>query len=119
MKPNTVTFLLSCFLFFSLGCSKYDSNKTKGIKKIHKDFSDGFISECQLDEVLVYLAGHNAYDAGNSVYNVDGELMGICNYAWGKPDTICLKLTNCETVYCIPDNIWGKEETDNYDLGYK
>jgi hypothetical protein len=64
----------------------------------------------------VYSAGLNAYDAGGVVYNKEGKLIGSFNFAWGKPDTICGKMTGCEKVYMVKDNIWGRSPVDKYGL---
>jgi len=114
---KNIILVLVCGLFICAACSK-ETGKTKGIKKIHKEYQNGFISECQLNDVLVYTAGINAYDAGSAIYDIEGELLGTCNYAWGTPDDICSELTDCERVYSVPDNIWGWDELDKYNLGF-
>lgn len=75
------------------------------------------MSECTLGGEKVYHCGLSAYDAESSIYNVDGLLIGTCNYAWGTPDTICSQLADCEVIYRVKDNIWGYPSIDKYDLG--
>ena len=99
------------------GCKKDDSQNSQTINKLYRNFQNGEISECKHNGQLVYSAGINAYDAGGAIFDKDGKQIGTCNFAWGKPDSICGQLTDCEVVYRIKDNIWGQPAVDKYGLG--
>lgn len=43
--------------------------------------------------------------------------IGACNFAWGNVESICGQLTDCEVIYRVKDNIWGKPAVDKYGLG--
>lgn len=104
------------FSFVSLvvfGCHKSVPNYSV-LKKIAK--TAGIISECQLNGQKVYQAGINAYDAGTIIYSYNGEILGVCNYAWGNVDTICNELLDCNIIYCVKNNIWGQPAVDIYGL---
>lgn len=110
--------ILCLFVFTSLtiGCKDKPDNYST-IKKLHKDYKNGQISECMHDGNTVYGCTTNAYDAGGVIYDNDGEIIGSCNYAWGTPDPICGELQDCEVIYRVADNIWGQSHIDKYDLG--
>ena len=110
--------ILSLSLLFALAisCSKKNDN-IDTIKELHKTYKNGEISECTYEGKTVYSCGINAYDAGGTIYNKDGEIIGSCNYAWGTPDSICGELEDCEIIYRVADNIWGQPHVDKYDLG--
>ncbi len=107
---------LSLLLVLAMSCNKKNDN-IGTIKKLHKTYKNGEISECTHDGETVYSCGINAYDAGGTVYNKDGEIIGSCNYAWSTPDPICGELEDCEVIYRVDDNIWGQPHVDKYDLG--
>jgi hypothetical protein len=106
-------FLLASAIFLLLGCHK-DVPNYKTLKELAK--TAGMISECELNGQTVYDVSLNAYDAGSTIYNADGEILGTCNYAWGSPDPICAQLSGCKIIYCIEDNIWGQSAVDVYGL---
>lgn len=84
--------------------------------KLFKIYNNGSISECQHNGKLVYTAGLNAYDAGSSIFDKEGKRIGTCNYAWGRPDSICLELSKCEVIYRVEDNIWGQPAVNKINL---
>ena len=106
-------FLLASVIFLLFGCHK-DVPNYKTLKELAK--TAGMISECQLNGETVYDVSLNAYDAGSTIYNTDGEVLGTCNYAWGTPDSICAQLSGCKIIYCVEDNIWGEPAVDVYGL---
>jgi hypothetical protein len=108
----TCSFAIALFL----SCKKNPDNWST-IKSLHKTYENGEMSECTLDGEKVYHCGLNAYDAGSSIYNAEGDLIGTCNYAWGTPDSICGQLEDCVVIYRVKDNIWGRPSIDKYDLG--
>ena len=105
--------MFGCLLTLT-SCKKDKIDKT--LTELYKTYENGEISECRYNGNTVYSAGLNAYDAGSSVYNKDGNQIGSCNYAWGNPDPICGELKNCEAIYRIEDNIWGQPAVDKYEL---
>jgi hypothetical protein len=98
-------------------CKKDDFENEVTLHKLYKSYKNGKISECYFDGELVYSAGLNAYDAGETIYNEEGKQIGTCNYAWGQTDEICGELEDCEIIYCVKDNIWGQPKVDKYGLG--
>ncbi|MEN8139574.1 MAG: hypothetical protein ABFR62_14225 [Bacteroidota bacterium] len=87
------------------------------VLKLYTMFKNGEISECKHNGKTVYSAGLNAYDAGGSIFDNEGEVIGSCNYAWGNVDDICKELENCEVIYRVENNIWGLPAVDIYGLG--
>lgn len=98
-------------------CKKSEFENAATLRQLYNNYKDGEIDECKYNGQRVYSAGINAFDAGSCVYDKDGKLIGTCNYAWGKPDSICGKLTDCEVIYRVKDNIWGLPAVDKYRLG--
>jgi hypothetical protein len=112
------------FVLLSVGlqnkCSRdakpaFDDN-VETLKKLYATYRNGEIEACRYNSTLVYKAGLNAYDAGSVVFDVNGNKIGSCNYGWGKPDSMCEKLSECRDVYRIQDNIWDKPAADLYNL---
>jgi hypothetical protein len=109
-------FALVMLLVGMAGCQK-DSHRYV-LRQLYKKYKNGEISECRWHGQLVYSGGINAYDAGSAIYDEHGNEIGRCNYAWGSVDSICYQLENCETVYRVKDNIWGKPPVNKYKLGW-
>jgi len=88
------------------------------LKKLYGFFKNGEIIECKLNGQTVYYAGLNAHDAGGTIFDKDGEIIGGCSYAWGNVDAICEQLTEHNAIYRIVNNIWGLPAADKYGLGF-
>jgi hypothetical protein len=117
MKTILKLTLIISIIFTCFSACKQDNAITKaGLHTIYSNFKNGVISECKLNEQTVYTASENAYDASTYIYNVKGNKIGECNWAWGKPDTICYQLQNCETIYRCQNHISGQPFTDKYGL---
>lgn len=116
---NLFTFLILIVLLLIgvFSCKKEKTENRKTLKKLYKTYKDGEINECKHNGHTVYIAGLNAYDAGGTVYDNDGNQIGSCNYAWGKVDSICGQLVDCETIYRVKNNIWGQPAVNKYRLG--
>jgi len=118
MKIIKVLFL-GLSLIFTLGiisCKKDNFENSKTLRQLYKQYKNGEISECKYLGETVYSAGLNMYDAGGAIYDYEGNQIGTCNFALGNTDSICSKLTDCETIYRIKDNIWGKPAVDKFGL---
>jgi hypothetical protein len=114
----TTTFIVVTMLTLGFsGCKKDEFASSCVLNKLFSTYQNGYIDECQLNGKTVYCAGKNAADAGSFIYNENGDKIGACNYGWGKIDTLCFQITNCETVYRVKDNIWGQAEVNKYGLG--
>lgn len=87
------------------------------LQVLYAKYKNGEIEACRYNGATVYKAGLNAPDAGSVIYNGEGIKIGSCNYGWGKPDSMCHELMNCEDIYRVADNIWDKPAVDKYDLG--
>ena len=116
MKILSTLFTLLSILVLTNGCEKENSDNWQTLKQLHKTFKNGEIDECIYNGQTVYCAGLNAYDAGSSVYDKDGNVIGSCNYAWARVDSICQQLKECEVVYRVDNNIWGLPAVDKYGL---
>lgn len=124
MKKSILIILLGVSLFI-VGCTTQtpgekqneNMNRKEVLIRLYELFKNGSISECRYDGNTYYSAGLNAYDAGNNIYNNVGNPIAGCNYAWGKVDPLCTKLTNCENIYRVKNNIWGQPAVDKYELG--
>ena len=110
-----MTFLMIGLFLTLTNCKKDKMDST--IEVLYQTYQNGVMSECQYNGNTVYSAGLNAYDAGSSVYDKDGNKIGSCNYAWGQPDSICSELMSCEVIYRVEGNIWGQSAVDKYGLG--
>lgn len=98
-------------------CKKNTTEQVTTLKQLYNTYKNGEISVCQYNGQTVYSAILNGMDVPQVIYAGDGKQMGICNYGWGQVDPICKQITNCETIYRIKDNIWGKPGVDKYGLG--
>lgn len=117
MKTIGQLVVLLLLLFIGLFSCKQDVAIAKpGIHTIYLTFKNGSIDECKLKGQTVYVAGLNANDAGAIIFDVEGKEIGNCNWAWGKPDTICRQLTDCDVVYRCQNHISGEPFVDKYGL---
>jgi hypothetical protein len=114
MKALLSAGLLSIGLLLS--CNKASEEEKSVLKKLYIEYHDGIIRECKLHGERVYYAGLNAYDAGEVLYDSQGNKISDCNAAWGKLNAICDQMESCRDVYRVKDNIWGKSELDLYGL---
>ncbi len=85
-------------------------------RKLYKAYKDGEISECWYGGELAYSAARNAYDAGGTIYDREGNTAGRCNFGWGSADSICTELQDCRVIYRVENNIWGQPAVDAYGL---
>jgi hypothetical protein len=113
-KPALTILVLANLL--AMGCTKDKETASSTLKILYNMYKSGEIGECQYNGQIVYSAGLNAYDAGTVVYDINGNKIGECNYAWGHPDAICGQIKNCSTIYRCDNNIWGKPFVDKYGL---
>lgn len=119
MKNILKILLLTTITLMSMmitSCEQDEIDNWKTLKKLYTIYRNGEIDECKYNGQTVYTAGLNAYDAGDVVYDKDGEIIGACNYAWGNVDSICGQLTDCKVIYRVENNIWGLEPVDKYGL---
>lgn len=117
MKTILKLTLIISIIFICFSACKQDNAITKaGLHTIYSNFKNGVISECKLNEQTVYSAMENAYDASTYIYDVNGNKIGECNWAFNKVDTICYQLKNCETIYRCNNHITGQPFVDKYGL---
>ncbi|MCF8429163.1 MAG: hypothetical protein K9G64_03440 [Bacteroidia bacterium] len=117
MKYITKFVFLYLIILINFSACKLDKEITKaGIHTIYSNFKNGIIFECKLNGQTVYEASENAYDVSAFIFDLQGKKIGECNWAWGKPDTICYQLQNCETIYRCQNHISGQPFTDKYGL---
>lgn len=120
---KSVIIALSIIVIGLSSCKKSKTEESKPIdpetlKRLYYIYRDGAIEECKLNGEIIYCGQYNnVYDGSRYVYEKGGKLIGACNYRSPKPDTICLQITDCETIYRIKDNFWGLPEVDKYELG--
>lgn len=79
-------------------------------QKLHDQYLAGEIDKCRYEGVVVYKCSRNAPDAGSEIYASNGDRIARCYYSTRQVDAACEKLTDCETIYRIAKNIWGKPE---------
>ena len=85
-----------------LACNKDEVENDVNIETLNSLYSiykNGKIDECKYNNKIVYVAGLNVYDAGSIVYDLDGNMLGDCNYALGNVDLICGLLDDCRVIY--------------------
>jgi len=86
------------------------------LRNLFRIYKSGEISECMHEGRVVYVGVLNAFDAGSTIYDLDGNIVGRCFYAWGGGDPICQQLMDCDAIYRGKDNISGRPEVDKYRL---
>lgn len=118
LKPTQLLLFLATTLI-AFGCKKDPIERSQTVEYLYNLYKDGEISECIYHGDTVYSGGIHAFDAGSSIYNKRGDLIGECNYAWGPVDSICRKLTNCEVIYRAKskNDYWGPA-VDKYNLAH-
>lgn len=99
------------------GCKKETVNHSPTLNMLYNLYKDGEIDEGKYNGATVYIAGANAYDAASIVYDTKGNILGICNYAWGQVDTICGEIQYVEVIYRCKNHISGQPSIDKYGLG--
>lgn len=114
MTSNLIAASLLIFVG-AAGCNKSKAEQSM-LRSLYQRYQQGSIAECRLHGQLVYTAGINAYDASTEIFDSSGKQIGNCNYAWGKPDSICKELQSCVTVYRCKDHITGQPFVDKYGL---
>jgi hypothetical protein len=117
MYQLTKILLLLSGITANIHCRQAAIDTPAPIKQLYSIYQNGEISVCKYNGELGYSCGLNAYDAGTVVYDKNGKQIGTCNYAFRKVDAMCEKLTDCETVYRVKDNIWKTPAIDKYGLG--
>jgi len=109
--------LIISIVFTSFSSCRQDDAITKaGLNTIYIKYKNGAISECKLNEQIVYSAMENAYDVSTFIYDISGNKIAECNWAFNKVDTICYQLKNCETIYRCNNHISGQPFIDKYGL---
>ena len=83
---------------------------------IYAKFKGGEIQECLLSGDTVYRASINAYDVSQEIYDMKGELIGTCNYAYNLVDSVCEQTHLCRVIYRGKDHISGQPAVDEYGL---
>lgn len=89
-------------------------------KNLYEHYLEGEISKCALDGKTYWIGALNAPDAGSEIYDASGKKVGVCYHSTNTVDDLCGQLDasgNCEVVYRMGKNIWGKEAVDKYGLG--
>lgn len=104
--------LLSCGVSVS---SPHDTDNKKNLKRLIQYYKDGEVDVCKHQGQTAYSAAINARGAGSVIYDQNGQEIGRCHYALGSmSDAVCKELTDCETVYRVKNNIWGKPPIKKY-----
>ena len=117
MKTILKLTIFISIIFTCFSACKQDNAITKaGIHTIYSKFKNGIILECKLNGQTVYEASENAYDVSTFIFDLQGKKIGECNWAFGKVDSICGQVQNCEIVYCCQNHISGQPFTDKYGL---
>ncbi len=116
MLSLTILGLAALLLIGFAACKKNDSSANKTVKLLYLAYHDGTISECKYEGRLVYCAGSNAYDGGSTIYDASGKQIGSCSYAWGTPDSMCFRLTDCKVIYRSAPNLQNLPPVDVYGL---
>ena len=117
MKRNLIKFILIVTLALWFSCQKEETVNLESLKSIYKSYINGEIDQCKLNDAIVFCAGLNTWDAPAIIYNNNGKIIGLCNYAWGPVDEICKQLTDCEVIYRCEHHISGQPSVDKYNLG--
>ena len=110
-------FYVGLFVIFLMLPSCKEENGLETLNFLFNIYENGEIDECLYNDEITYVAGINAYDAGSSIYDSEGNLIGSCNYAWGGVDSLCYLLNNCEVIYRSENHITGEPPVDKYGLG--
>ena len=101
MKSHTlIPLIFASVLLFSFSCKnrKVDGKENIGMK-LYETYKEGEIERCMHNGAVVYKCAHNAYDAGNEIYDAKGVKIGSCYYSSRQVDPICKDLTDCQTIW--------------------
>ncbi len=99
----------------SMGCEKHDPKKTQ-VAILYEIFSNGVISECQLNGETVFTAQYNRQNSPIAIFSLTGRSLGVCDYAAGNVAPICNQLLTCKVVYRCTGHISGAPPIDLYDV---
>ncbi len=97
-------------------CQKDEPVEHVVLVNLHKQNPRASIEECTLNGRLVYCLGQLTVDGGSSVYDIGGNKILTCNYAWNAVDSGCYQLRDCEQVYCPANNALNLPAVDKYGL---
>jgi hypothetical protein len=96
-------------------CSKEDPKKTQ-VSILYQAFSEGSISECQLNGETVFTAQYNRQNSPTAIFSLSGRSLGTCDYTGGNIAPICNQLLTCKVVYRCKGHISGAPAVDLYDV---
>ena len=112
MKPIFILLVLAAVIH--LGCKNGGSAATDpkpeawSPAQLVKEYEQGEVNRCVYNGETVFFGARNAPDGGSEAFNSKGEKIGVCYYNTGMVDPVCKGATNCETIYRVHPNIWGK-----------
>lgn len=108
---------MTAMTFLCIGCEKDKIDNLETLQSLYQTYKNGEIDECENNGAIVFIAGINVPDAGSVIYDMDGNIIGGCNYAWGQVDSICGQLQVCEVIYRCENHISGEPAINKYGLG--
>jgi hypothetical protein len=119
MKQTLKILILFIFIIVMAieGCRKTKDDNLATLRNLYLSYKDGEISECKFNNDTVYDAAFESYSAWSTIYNLDGMIIGTCNYDWGPVDTICSQLQTCRVIYRSRNHPSGAPPIDVYGLG--
>jgi hypothetical protein len=97
-------------------CHKDEPVEHVILVKLHKQNPRAGIEECTLNGRLVYCISQLYIDGGSAVYDMGGNKILTCNYAWNAVDSGCYQLRDCEQVYCPAGNALNLPPVDKYGI---
>lgn len=102
------TALVSCKNKKGSQSSENPQPEMDALTELISKYSNGQVEVCSLAGQLYYKCSRNAQDGGSEIFSELGEKLGGCYYNTGAVDELCEKLSDCQAVYRVEPNIWGK-----------
>ncbi|MEM7036765.1 MAG: hypothetical protein AAF570_07295 [Bacteroidota bacterium] len=92
-----------------------DTPATDPAEALVKEYQNGEVLRCTFEGKTYFQCARNAYDAGSEIFDHDGKKLGGCYYSTGQVNPLCEVEKDCEVVYRVKDNIWGKPAVPSDD----
>lgn len=107
--PTIIILLLAVTLASATSCKNRKQPPAANTPlELYKTHGFGEIEQCLHNGETVYKCAHNAYDAGNEIFDAKGTKIGSCYYSSRQVDPICKELESCKTLWRVEKNIWGR-----------
>lgn len=109
-------FFAALFVVSIAGACRKDDPKKTEVSILYEIFSDGVITECELNGETVFTAQFNRQNSPTAIFSLSGRSLGICDYTSGNVSAVCNELVSCKVVYRCNGHISGAPAVDVYGI---